>query len=58
MKKIFFALAIIISCASFVSCDADSIADGTNLTNPNATDSGGTGTVPPIKPPPPSGTGG
>lgn len=51
MKKIFFALAIIISCASIISCDADSISDNAQ-SNPSA-DSGGTGTVPPVKPPPP-----
>lgn len=51
MKKIFFALAIIISCASIISCDVDSVSDNAQ-SNPNA-DSGGTGTVPPVKPPPP-----
>lgn len=54
MKKIFLALAIIISCTSIISCDADSISDNFQT---NA-ESGGTGTVPPVKPPPPPGTGG
>lgn len=58
MKKIFFALAIIISCASFISCDADSLSGQSTQMKPNAGDSGGTGTVPPVKPPPPPGTDG
>ena len=60
MKKIVFALAIMASSISFVSCTADSISDETSQMNLSADDSGGSGdngTVPPIKPPPPSDTG-
>jgi hypothetical protein len=57
MKKILFAIAIIASSATFVSCTADSIADEPTLMNPTADDTGGTGTVPPIKPPPPANPG-
>lgn len=57
MKKILFAVAIVAFSCAFVSCDADSIDDG-SLTI-NAADTGGPGgsggnggTIPPPPPPP------
>lgn len=54
MKKILFAIAIVTFACTFVSCDADSVDDG-SLSTMNADDTGGPGgsggTIPP--PPPP-----
>lgn len=53
MKKIFFAVAIIASSVTFISCSADSISDDPSMTL-SADDTGGDGTIPPIKPPVPN----
>lgn len=57
MKKILFAVAIVAFSCTFVSCDADSIEDGSSIIN--AADTGGPGgsggnggTIPPPPPPP------
>ena len=55
MKKILFAVAIVAFSCAFVSCDADSIDDGSSTIN--AADTGGPGggggvIIPPPPPPP------
>ena len=58
MKKILFAVAIAAFSCAFVSCDADSIDDGSLTNDTFATGGGSGGTIPTTPPPPPPSTGG
>jgi len=55
MKKILFAVAIIAFSCAFVSCEADSVDDGTltNTTFATGGSGGAGGTIPTTPPPPP-----
>ena len=54
MKKIIFALAILVASSTFISCTADSLSDDASMNlSADDTGGGGGGTLPPITPPPP-----